>query len=211
MLFQQTQRRVEELSNLLELGQTALGNFDLHRILEAGARVAVRILRCTASYIWLPDPTGTMLRMEAFHDPDVPEGGAEGLVLPLSRRSMMTLAFATRQPPAGRDAQSDVPIDRDLVRRFPARSVLAVPLVSHDVSVGALALLTRGDRIFRAQGARLAPPAPHPRPPPRSSSAGRWRAQRGSPASGAARTSWRYCSRSPPPSPAGSTGRNSSS
>ncbi|MFL5380309.1 MAG: GAF domain-containing protein [Myxococcales bacterium] len=156
MLFQQTQRRVEELSNLLELGQTALGNFDLHRILEAGARVAVRILRCTASYIWLPDPTGTMLRMEAFHDPDVPEGGAEGLVLPLSRRSMMTLAFATRQPQAALDAQSDVCIDRDLVQRFPARSVLAVPLVSHDVSVGALALLTRGDRIFGAQDVRLA-------------------------------------------------------
>src|SRR5207237_8171411 len=117
MLFQQTQRRVEELSNLLELGQTALGNFDLHRILEAGARVAVRILRCTASYIWLPDSTGTMLRVEAFHDPDVTDGAAQGLVLPLSRRSMMTLAFATQKPQAALDAQTDSRIDPDLVRR----------------------------------------------------------------------------------------------
>jgi len=156
MLFQQTQRRVEELSNLLELGQTALGNFDLQRILDAGARVAVRILRCTASYIWLPDSTGTSLKVEAFHDPDAIDGGARELVFPLSRRSMVTLAFASRQPQAALDALTDSRIDPELVRRIPARSILAVPLVSHDVAVGALALLTRGDRILGAQDVRLA-------------------------------------------------------
>jgi len=156
MLFQQTQRRVEELSNLLELGQTALGNFDLHRILDAGARVAVRILRCTASYIWLPDATGTNLRVEACFDPEFPDGSAVGIVFPLSRRSMTTLAFATRQPQAALDAQTDPRIDAELVRRIPARSILAVPLVSHDVSVGALSFLTRGERILGAQDVRLA-------------------------------------------------------
>jgi len=69
---------------------------------------------------------------------------------------MMTLAFATRQPQAALDAQTDARIDPELVRRIPARSILAVPLVSHDVSVGALGLLTRGERILGAQDVRLA-------------------------------------------------------
>src|SRR5205823_4044217 len=138
------------------LGRTALGTFDLQPIPAAGGRVAVRILRCTASYIWLPDSTGTSLKVEAFHDPDAIDGGARELVFPLSRRSMVTLAFASRQPQAAPDALTDSRSAPELVRRIPARSVLAVPLVSHDVAVGALALLTRGDRILGAQDVRLA-------------------------------------------------------
>jgi len=155
-LFEQTQRRVEELSLLLELGQSALGHLDLSRVLQAGARVAVRVLRCSAAYLYLPDPGGAALQLAALEDPEVPPGVAPGFTLPMSTRSLATLAFSSRQPQAAPDAFTDERVDPAVVRRFRSRSVLTVPLMSHDVPVGVLSLMSRGERIFAAQDVRLA-------------------------------------------------------
>jgi PAS domain S-box-containing protein len=155
-LFEQTQRRVEELSLLLELGQSALGHLDLTRVLQAGARVAVRVLRCSAAYLYLPEPGGAALQLAAMEDPDAPPGVAPGFTLPMNTRSMATLAFSSRQPQAAPDAATDERIDQSVVQRFRSRSVLTVPLLSHDVPVGVLTLMSRGERIFAAQDLRLA-------------------------------------------------------
>jgi len=155
-LFEQTQRRVEELSLLLELGQSALGHLDLSRVLQAGARVAVRVLRCSAAYLYLPDDGGAALQLAALEDPEVPPGIAPGFTLPMNTRSLATLAFSSRQPQAAPDAAIDERVDPAVVRRFRARSVLTVPLMSHDVPVGVLTLMSRGERIFAAQDVRLA-------------------------------------------------------
>jgi PAS domain S-box-containing protein len=154
-LFEQTQRRVEELSLLLELGQSALGHLDLSRVLEAGARVAARVLRCSGSYIYLPEPGGAALQLAALDDPEAPPG-VLGLTLPMSTRSMAVLAFSSRQPQAAPDAATDSRVDPAIVNMFHSRSVLAVPLMSHDVPLGVLVLMSRGERTFAAQDVRLA-------------------------------------------------------
>ncbi|MFL5309154.1 MAG: GAF domain-containing protein [Myxococcales bacterium] len=155
-LFEQTQRRVEELSLLLELGQSALGHLDLARVLQAGARVAVRVLRCSAAYLYLPDSGGAALQLAALEDPEVPPGVAPGFTLPMNTRSLAALAFSSRQPQAAPDAATDERVDPAVVRRFRSRSVLTVPLMSHDVPLGVLTLMSRGERIFAAQDLRLA-------------------------------------------------------
>ncbi len=155
-LFEQAQRRVEELSLLLELGQSALGHLDLSRVLQAGARVAVRLLRCSAAYIYLPDPGGAALQVAALEDPEAPPGISPGFTLPMSTRSLSTLAFSSRQPQAAPDAATDERIDPAVAGQFRARSVLTVPLMSHDVPVGVLCLMSRGERIFATQDLRLA-------------------------------------------------------
>ena len=155
-LFEQTQRRVEELSLLLELGQSALGHLDLSRVLEAGARVAARVLRCSASYLYLPEPGGAALQLAAMQDPGAPPGIARGLTIPMSTRSMATLAFSSRLPQAATDAVVDSRVDPSIVNRFRSRSVLAVPLMSHDVPLGVLTMMSRGERTFAAQDLRLA-------------------------------------------------------
>ena len=155
-LFEQTHRRVEELSLLLELGQSALGHLDLSRVLQAGARVAVRVLRCSAAYLYLPEPGGAALQLAAVEDPEAPPGVVPGFTLPMNTRSMATLAFSSRQPQAAPDVAADERIDPAVVQRFRSRSVLTVPLMSHDVPVGVLTLMSRGERIFAAQDLRLA-------------------------------------------------------
>jgi len=155
-LFEQTQRRVEELSLLLELGQSALGHLDLSRVLQAGARVAARVLRCSAAYLYLPEPGGAALQLAAMEDPDAPPGVAPGLTVPMSTHSMSTLAFSSRKPQTSPDTAGDERIDPAVAQRFRSRSVLTVPLLSHDVPLGVLTLMSRGERIFVAQDVRLA-------------------------------------------------------
>ncbi len=87
-----------QLSLLLELGQSALGHLDLSRVLQSGARVAARVLRCSAAYIYLPEPGGAALQLAALEDPDAPPGVVRGFTLPMSMRSLAALAFASRQP-----------------------------------------------------------------------------------------------------------------
>jgi PAS domain S-box-containing protein len=155
-LFEQTQRRVEELSLLLELGQSALGHLDLSRVLQAGATAAARVLRCSAAYLYLPEPGGAALQLAAMEDPDAPPGVAPGLTVPMSTHSMSTLAFSSRKPQTSPETAGDERIDPAVVQRFRSRSVLTVPLLSHDVPLGVLTLMSRGERIFVAQDVRLA-------------------------------------------------------
>ena len=156
-LFEQTQRRVDELSLLLELGQTALGSLDLARVLQAGARSAVRVLRCNAAYLFLPEPGGAALQLAAAEDPEGMSGRRPPrFSIPMSMKSITTLAFSSRQPQAALDAATDDRVNRNLVELFQCRSTLAVPLVSHDVSLGVLTLISRGERVFGAQDVRLA-------------------------------------------------------
>ena len=149
-------RSNEELSLLLELGQTALGSLDLTRVLQAGVRTAVRVLRCSGAYIYLPDSGGAALRLAAAEDPEWPAEVPSGFTLPLGTPSLTSLAFSSREPQTAPSADTDERIDQSIVKLFAARSVLTVPLLSHDVPRGVLTLMCRGERSFGPQDVRVA-------------------------------------------------------
>ena len=153
-LLEQAQRRVDELSLLLELGHAVVGALELSQVLEIAARVAARVLRCTCAFIFLPDAGGETLRIHAAHDPDRPS--AVGRDLPSGGGSLTALAYLTQRPQWSSDAPMDARIYSEAARRMGCRSTLAVPLLSHDRSLGALALIERTERLFDAQDVRLA-------------------------------------------------------
>ena len=155
LLFDQTQRRISELSLLLELGQAVSSSLDTREVLRAGARVAARALRCSAAWVLLPDPARIELRSAAAEDPLL--GERTPMHVPLNRPSLSALAFHTGKEQVSFDATSDPRVDPELSAIFGCRATLAVPLLSHDQPLGVLLLIERsGDRVFRPQDIRLA-------------------------------------------------------
>ena len=155
-LLHQTQRRVQELSLLLELGQEVVGALDLQQVLDAGARVAARALRCASAIVFLPEADGASLRIAALDDAEGSPGIRPGLTIPLQRPSLSALAFHTRRPHASSHSNRDERVDRLFAEQFRCSATLAVPLVSHDRSLGVLALIERTERTFSSQDVRLA-------------------------------------------------------
>ncbi len=155
LLFEQSQSRVRELSLLLELGQSVSGSLDQREIFAKGAQVAARVLRCSAAYIFAPDQTPGSLACAAREDPLAPV--SDGIRLPLDRGSVSALAFHTGTPQMSGHSDSDPRIDAELNRLFGCRSTLAVPLVSHQRTLGVLVLIERGGSdAFNEQDVRVA-------------------------------------------------------
>ncbi len=154
-LYQQTQTRVRELSLLLELGQAVASSLDRRAIFKAGVQVAVRVLRCSAAYIFVPDEGESSLACAASEDPLVTLPA--GLRLPLDRPSLSALAYRTGKPHASADSLRDARIDGELNALFGCRSTLAVPLRAHERMLGVLVLIERSPaRAFDDQDQRLA-------------------------------------------------------
>lgn len=153
VLFDQSQRRVSELSLLLELGQAVVSTLDLDKVLAEASRVAVRMLRCSAAYVMLPGQAGDALVCAAGADPSV--GGAlVGTRVPLSAPSMSAVAFKTLKLQATIDPNK---IDPVLIAEFGCLSTLAVPLQRGGKALGVLCLIERSKpRIFEPQDLRLA-------------------------------------------------------
>lgn len=158
LLFQQTERRVAELSLLLELGRAVGGSLDQDEILAKGASVAVRVLRSSAAYVFLAEegaPHPRTLRAAAFFDPLRP--GLARLVLPLDVPSLTALAFRTGKAQLSDAAALDPRINAGLNALFGCKSSLAVPLLSHDKPLGVLLLIERSaDRSFGEEDIRVA-------------------------------------------------------
>jgi signal transduction histidine kinase len=157
LLFQQTERRVAELSLLLELGRAVGGSLDQGEILAKGASVAVRVLRSSAAYVFLAEgtPQPRALRAAAFSDPLRP--GLANLELPLDVPSLTALAFRTGKPQLSNATGVDPRIDGVLNTLFGCKSSLAVPLLSHDKPLGVLLLIERSnDRSFGDEDTRVA-------------------------------------------------------
>ena len=155
LLFRQTQRRIDELSLLLELGQEVVGSLDLAKVLQAGARTAAKALRCSSAYVLLPDERGENLRCVAREDTGdlaIPPGG----LIPRNLPSISWLAFETGLPQISDDSNHDARIDSKLAEQFGCRSTLALPLLAHDRRLGVLAFIERSERVFGAQDLRLA-------------------------------------------------------
>ena len=155
LLFQTTQRRISELSLLLELGQAVSGSLDIQEVLAAGARVAARVLRCSAAWVLLPDASRTHLQAAAAEDPLLDD--RRTLSLPLERSSLCALAFKSGKAQMSSDASADPRVDPEFVAILGCRATVAVPLVSHDRTLGVLLLIERRpERLFGPHDVRMA-------------------------------------------------------
>ncbi len=154
--LEELDRRNAELSLLLDLGQEVVAALDVTEVLHTAVRTATRSLRCSCSYIFLPDPGGKELRVAAFDDPEPPPGLQLGHPLPLDEPSLSGLAFNTQRAQLSEDNRADPRVATAVSRLFGCRSTLAVPLLSHGRALGVLTAFERSGRLFDAQDLRLA-------------------------------------------------------
>ena len=153
--LEELDRRNAELTLLLDLGQQVAA-LDVTQVLETAVRTATRSLRCSCAYIFLPDESGTALRIAAFDDPEPPPGLQPGHALPLDQPSLSAHAFRTQEAQLSEDNRADARVAGDVSRLFGCRSTLAVPLLSHGRALGVLTVFERSGRLFDAQDMRLA-------------------------------------------------------
>jgi signal transduction histidine kinase len=154
--LEELDRRNAELSLLLELGQEVVSALDVTQVLQAGAHTAARSLRCSCAYVFLPNQSGTALRVAAREEPDPEVDARVGTELPLEQEWLTGLCFKTQQVQVSTDTRTDPRVAPEIAHRFGCNATLAVPLLSHGRTLGVLSLFERTGRIFDPLDVRLA-------------------------------------------------------
>ncbi|MBS2022779.1 MAG: GAF domain-containing protein [Deltaproteobacteria bacterium] len=151
LLFATMQRRLTELTFLLEVGQAVASSLQTQDALGAGVRATAKGMGVSATYAFLLDDRG-LLRCAAFDD----AGSAQGLDIELDPRgdSLSGLAMRTGQGHYSNDIAHDSRLAAN-IRQSDARTGLAVPLFSRERAIGVLLLFDRGGRKFDDDDLRL--------------------------------------------------------
>jgi len=145
-LYDDSQRRLHELSVLYEVSQAA-SSLRLDETLRLIAGRTARALRADRCALFLLDEERGDLILRAVDNPDRP-AEALGLRLPLKARPHVAEAIATRRPVEIPDIFAD-PSKEDfwpLARELDLRACLAVPIMVKERVIGAISLDRVGDQ-----------------------------------------------------------------
>ncbi|MGF1506968.1 MAG: GAF domain-containing protein, partial [Anaerolineae bacterium] len=142
-LFRETEVRALQLQSLNEISTQLSSTLDLENLLSRIMRSAVEILQCDAGALFLVDEdTGDLV----FR---VVEGGAQDLVGQRIQWGMGIVGQVaeTREPVIVHNVSEDTRWLRDLDEQteFETESILAVPLLIHDESLGVLEVINKRD------------------------------------------------------------------
>ena len=145
-LYDDSQRRLHELSVLYELSQAA-SSLHLDETLRLIAERTARALRADRCALFLLDEERGDLVLRAVDNPDRP-AEALGLRLPLEARPHVAQAIAIRRPVEIPDIFAD-PSKEDfwpLARELNLRACLAAPIMVKERVIGAISLDRVGDQ-----------------------------------------------------------------
>lgn len=135
--FEAERQRVRDLEVINELGGLIAQRLELSSVLRSGVMHLSRLTGVSSIYLLLLDPSGRNLRMAAS---SVESAEVLDVVVPLEEASASTLAVQERRPIMVEDATVDPRAARMAPRRFGARALLAVPLISHARPLGVVVL-----------------------------------------------------------------------
>ncbi len=146
----QLARERDRLRVLLEVNNATISKLDLHALLNAVSASLRRVIHHEYTSLALFEPLTNQMRVLAL---DFPEGKGlirEEMIVPLDG-SMTGKAFRMRQPlvfdRAAMD-EFDSPSSR-LMRAEGVRSVVCMPLITHDRALGTLSLASLRDAAFQ--------------------------------------------------------------
>ena len=133
-LYEAERRRADDLNLLLEVGRVVTATLDLERILEASAGSLARMVDATSTYIWLLEAgelrgVTTSAREHRAHFSTVR--------LRVDEPSLVAQAVRLRSAAQAIDAQASPLVNRELIRRYGSRSLLALPLLHRGEPIGA--------------------------------------------------------------------------
>ncbi len=145
-LFRETEERARQLASLNLVSQEMSSTLDLENLLLRILRSAVNILNAEAGTLFLVDESTGELVFKV-----VEGGGAEDLVgtrLPPST-GIVGRAADEQRPVISNNASTDNRVFRDIEEStmFKTESLLAVPMVIQDKSIGVLEVLNRKDGL----------------------------------------------------------------
>lgn len=141
-LYDEGQRRVEELNVMLDVGRVITASLNLEEILEAAAIGVVKLVDATDSFIWLRDPNTEQLFGVMTSATELREH-FRGVRLEPNATSLASRAVAARAPVQARDAIGSTDVNSLLNARYSMKSLLALPLMVRDEPIGAVVI---GDR-----------------------------------------------------------------
>src|SRR4029077_8902874 len=146
----QLARERDRLRVLLEVNNAVVSKLALHDLLNATSASLRRVIHHEYTSLALFEPTTNKMRVMAL---DFPQGKGlirEEMIVPLDG-SMTGKAFRTRQPLVLDRAameEFDSPTSR-LMRAEGVRSVVCMPLITHDRALGTLSLASLRDAAFQ--------------------------------------------------------------
>lgn len=146
----QLARERDRLRVLLEVNNATISKLDLHELLNAISASLRRVIHHEYTSLALYEPATNRMRMLAL---DFPQGKGlirEEMIVPLDG-SMTGKAFRMRQPLVlDRAAMEDFDSRTShLMRAEGVRSVVCMPLITHDRALGTLSLASLRDAAFQ--------------------------------------------------------------
>jgi signal transduction histidine kinase len=135
-LYARTSQHSDELETMFAVQQAITSRLDPDSVLQLIANAARRLTSTPVSIVYLLEEDQLRVAvMSGHHNSDI----AVGYCLPLDQ-SVTGLAIRSGQPVVVADAEDDIRVYADMIRRLGARCYLAVPLVSGVEPVGAIAV-----------------------------------------------------------------------
>ncbi|MBI2997999.1 MAG: GAF domain-containing protein, partial [Deltaproteobacteria bacterium] len=145
-LFEQTQRNLERVRALHEIGLATTSTFDLHSVLDVLMEKIDVFLTYTAVLVWLLNRETGQLERTACRNLDEKEW--KGRKLKGTSRFVQT-AVETKAPVVVRNIQTDPrALDPEFYRRYELVSYLGMPLLAKGEVLGVLVFLTREEHEF---------------------------------------------------------------
>jgi len=138
---------LHRMTRLMEVSRTLASTLDLSKLLRQIIEAAVELTDTESASIMLFDPHSGELRFEATTDED--SASLEGFIIPVEGSIAGWIVTHTEPlvvPDVSRDPRWSQVVDRKT--SFVTRSILGVPLVTRDKTVGALEALNKRSGSF---------------------------------------------------------------
>ncbi len=157
-LYEETQQRLRQTETLLAVGRAVGATLDLTETTRRVARELARALGADTVGVWLASDDGQSLRpLAGYHIPPHLLEELRRYAMPLRGHAFVEEAWRDRRAVWAAEASLDPRIDRDMIARFPCRTLLFVPMTVDTSATGGLfAIWWQHPRDLGAEDLRLA-------------------------------------------------------
>ncbi len=157
-LYEETQERLRQTETLLAVGRAVGATLDLTETTRRVARELARALGADTVGVWLASDDGQSLRpLAGYHIPPHLLEELRRYMMPLRGHAFVEEAWRDRRAVWASEASLDPRIDRDMIARFPCRTLLFVPMTVDTSATGGLfAIWWQHPRDLGAEDLRLA-------------------------------------------------------
>lgn len=150
--FEESQRRQEELSALVQIGTTISSSLDLRQVMDTVCREAVRLLRATSAYVnlWEQARRASTVFAEYISPEACPLEQVSDLGVTYEETEELAALLRAGKPTVWRVSDPSIPPDeREHIEQYGGKSVLFLPLIGRAGPLGFIEVWeSRTERVF---------------------------------------------------------------